>query len=279
MPAPESAPKDDSQACRSRHAAATRMRRAKTTAASTVPRRRTSRRRRPQAARRRRRDAARGRRADEGRQPAGRSRPPTARSRASPARTRAARSRRSVGELDRPGARPRLPAAAVEVRLRQGPGRQAAAHVARRRRQVRGRATTRTSRSNQVLQKLMDIDLYYRARTNFGTVDMSNYTVQADAKVNEKIAGERRYVPERGGDQQPVRARAGRHAQRCRSTSGRAPCRTSATRTGRSSDDRVPVRGEEVVPAEAPGDAGGRQGRRPRQGVAGRRRRSRRTGC
>jgi hypothetical protein len=48
---------------------------------------------------------------------------------------------------------------------------------------------------NQVLQKLMDIDLYYRARTNFGMVDMSDYTVQADAKVNEKISSDRRYVP------------------------------------------------------------------------------------
>jgi hypothetical protein len=41
----------------------------------------------------------------------------------------------------------------------------------------------------------MDIDLYYRARTNFGTVDMSDYTVQADARANEKISAERRYVP------------------------------------------------------------------------------------
>jgi hypothetical protein len=51
------------------------------------------------------------------------------------------------------------------------------------------------AKGNQVVQKLMDIDLYYRARTNFGTVDMSNYTVAADAKVNEKISAERRYVP------------------------------------------------------------------------------------
>jgi outer membrane protein assembly factor BamB len=51
---------------------------------------------------------------------------------------------------------------------------------------------------NKVLQKLMDIDLYYRARTNFGSVDMSNYTVQADVKANEKIISERRYTPDGG---------------------------------------------------------------------------------
>lgn len=50
-------------------------------------------------------------------------------------------------------------------------------------------------KGNQVVQKLMDIDLYYRARTNFGMVDMSEYTVQADVKVNEKISSERRYLP------------------------------------------------------------------------------------
>jgi outer membrane protein assembly factor BamB len=51
------------------------------------------------------------------------------------------------------------------------------------------------SKENKVLQKLMDIDLYYRARTNFGMVDMSDYTVQADAKLNEKTAGGRKYMP------------------------------------------------------------------------------------
>jgi outer membrane protein assembly factor BamB len=50
-------------------------------------------------------------------------------------------------------------------------------------------------KENHVLQKLMDIDLYYRARTNFGMPDMSDYTVQADAKVNEKTSGDRKYMP------------------------------------------------------------------------------------
>jgi hypothetical protein len=50
-------------------------------------------------------------------------------------------------------------------------------------------------KENHVLQKLMDIDLYYRARTNFGMPDMSDYTVRADAKVNEKTSGDRKYMP------------------------------------------------------------------------------------
>ncbi|QOV88052.1 outer membrane protein assembly factor BamB family protein [Humisphaera borealis] len=50
--------------------------------------------------------------------------------------------------------------------------------------------------NNKVLQKLMNIDLYYRARTNFGAVDMADYTVQADVKANEKIIAERRVVPD-----------------------------------------------------------------------------------
>lgn len=49
---------------------------------------------------------------------------------------------------------------------------------------------------NKVLQKLYDIDLYYRARTNFGAVDMTDYTVQSDVMANEKIIAGRRYVPD-----------------------------------------------------------------------------------
>lgn len=53
-------------------------------------------------------------------------------------------------------------------------------------------------KANKVLQKLFEIDLYWRARTNFGMVDQADYTVQADAKVHEKITAERRTVPTAG---------------------------------------------------------------------------------
>jgi outer membrane protein assembly factor BamB len=41
--------------------------------------------------------------------------------------------------------------------------------------------------SNKVLVKLTDIPLFARARTYMGTEDMSNYTVQADVNVDEKV--------------------------------------------------------------------------------------------
>lgn len=53
-------------------------------------------------------------------------------------------------------------------------------------------------KQNKVLQKLFDVDLYYRARTNFGAVDMTGYTVQSDVKVNEKVIAERHYLPDGG---------------------------------------------------------------------------------
>ena len=43
---------------------------------------------------------------------------------------------------------------------------------------------------NKALTKLTDIPLYARARTNFGSVEMANYTVQADVKVKETVIGE-----------------------------------------------------------------------------------------
>jgi outer membrane protein assembly factor BamB len=52
--------------------------------------------------------------------------------------------------------------------------------------------------NNKVLQKLMDIDLYYRARTNFGAVDMTEYTLQADVKVEEKTINEKKVLPDGG---------------------------------------------------------------------------------
>jgi outer membrane protein assembly factor BamB len=51
---------------------------------------------------------------------------------------------------------------------------------------------------NHVLQKLLDIDLYYRARTNYGAVDMTEYTVQADVKGNEKEIGGKKIMPDGG---------------------------------------------------------------------------------
>jgi len=50
----------------------------------------------------------------------------------------------------------------------------------------------------KVLTKLTNIDLYARARTYLGTADMSNYTFQADVKVDSKDAGGRPQVPDVG---------------------------------------------------------------------------------
>jgi outer membrane protein assembly factor BamB len=50
----------------------------------------------------------------------------------------------------------------------------------------------------KALTKLTDIDLYARARTNFGTVEMSNLTLQADVRVGTVMAGERRQMPDAG---------------------------------------------------------------------------------
>jgi hypothetical protein len=50
----------------------------------------------------------------------------------------------------------------------------------------------------KVLTKVPTIDLYYRARTNFGTPDMSNYTIQADARSGLKEMGGQRQIPDPG---------------------------------------------------------------------------------
>jgi hypothetical protein len=55
--------------------------------------------------------------------------------------------------------------------------------------------------SNKVLVKLTDIPLFARARTYFGTQDQSNYTVQAEVKVDEKVFndnGEVHKLPDAG---------------------------------------------------------------------------------
>jgi len=53
-----------------------------------------------------------------------------------------------------------------------------------------GKFSVQDQGGNKVLTKLTDIPLYARARTNFGAVDMANYTLQADVKVKETIIGE-----------------------------------------------------------------------------------------
>jgi len=50
----------------------------------------------------------------------------------------------------------------------------------------------------KVLTKVPNLDLYYRARTNFGTPDMSNYTVQADVRSGMKEMGGQRHIPDPG---------------------------------------------------------------------------------
>src|SRR5256885_12819663 len=53
-----------------------------------------------------------------------------------------------------------------------------------------GKFSVQDQAGNKVLTKLTDIPLYARARTNFGSVEMANYTVQADVKVKETVIGE-----------------------------------------------------------------------------------------
>lgn len=61
-----------------------------------------------------------------------------------------------------------------------------------------GKFAVHDDKGNKVLVKTTDFDLYYRARTNFGAVDMSNYTLQADVKVGEKNVGGERQMPDPG---------------------------------------------------------------------------------
>jgi outer membrane protein assembly factor BamB len=52
--------------------------------------------------------------------------------------------------------------------------------------------------SEKVLTKVPLVDLYYRARTNFGTPEMSNYTLQADVRSGMKEMGGQRHIPDPG---------------------------------------------------------------------------------
>jgi outer membrane protein assembly factor BamB len=53
-----------------------------------------------------------------------------------------------------------------------------------------GKFSVQDKNGEKVLTKLTDIPLYARARTNFGAVGMSNYTLQADVKLTETVIGE-----------------------------------------------------------------------------------------
>jgi outer membrane protein assembly factor BamB len=48
----------------------------------------------------------------------------------------------------------------------------------------------------KVLTKVPNVDLYYRARTNFGTPDMANYTLQVDVRSGMKEMGGQRHIPD-----------------------------------------------------------------------------------
>jgi outer membrane protein assembly factor BamB len=61
-----------------------------------------------------------------------------------------------------------------------------------------GKFAVRETDGAPALLKLSDIDLYHAARTYFGERDMTNYTVEADIKVGEKMLGESRQMPDAG---------------------------------------------------------------------------------
>ena len=61
-----------------------------------------------------------------------------------------------------------------------------------------GKFAVRDDAGNKVLTKLTWFDLYYRARTNFGAVDMTNYTLQADVKAGGKVIAGENKIPDPG---------------------------------------------------------------------------------
>src|SRR5688572_28619230 len=61
-----------------------------------------------------------------------------------------------------------------------------------------GKFAVEEKAGSKVLTKLLNLDLYYRARTNFGFVNMSNYTLSADVNVGEKVQNNERYMPDPG---------------------------------------------------------------------------------
>jgi outer membrane protein assembly factor BamB len=61
-----------------------------------------------------------------------------------------------------------------------------------------GKFAVRQVQGTRALMKLLDNDLYYRARTNFGSVDMTGYTLQADVRVGAKVVADQRHMPDAG---------------------------------------------------------------------------------
>ncbi|CAA9445772.1 MAG: hypothetical protein AVDCRST_MAG64-4535, partial [uncultured Phycisphaerae bacterium] len=187
--------------------------------------------------------------------------------RPAPGRGRRGDGGRGVG----PGPGAGVPAAAVEVRLPAGPDRQAAADVARGRRQVR-----RRRRPGQQGEQGPPEAVRHRFvlpgpdELRGGRHDR----VHGPGGRQGEREGDRRAADGAGRrDHQPA-VRAGDERDQPDAPDPRLAQRPAgpAEPVGvEARDQGVPVGREEVVPAEAAGDAGGGQGRRPRQVLAGRR--------
>jgi hypothetical protein len=61
-----------------------------------------------------------------------------------------------------------------------------------------GKFSVQELEGNKVLTKVPMVDLYYRARTNFGTPDMKDYTIQADVRSGMQEMGGQRHIPDPG---------------------------------------------------------------------------------
>jgi hypothetical protein len=61
-----------------------------------------------------------------------------------------------------------------------------------------GKFSVQEVNGDKALTKVPLVDLYYRARTNFGTPNMSNYTIQADVRSGMKEMGGQRHIPDPG---------------------------------------------------------------------------------
>jgi len=61
-----------------------------------------------------------------------------------------------------------------------------------------GKFSVQELAGEKVLTKVPAVDLYYRARTNFGTPLMSDYTLQADVRAGVTEMGGRRHIPDPG---------------------------------------------------------------------------------
>ena len=61
-----------------------------------------------------------------------------------------------------------------------------------------GKFAVQELQGEKVLTKVPTVDLYYRARTNFGTPDMKDYTIQADVRSGMKEMGGQRHIPDPG---------------------------------------------------------------------------------